>query len=282
MPTGSPQHSRSWATRLNVRDSNHGLIWSHAVRRAARRLRSVDGRRPGQPETADVDWRLPRDGPQRRDAGPQHRSRSAAVLVRSCGQPGSDAPGRPACHVRRHRCTSIRFSRLFTHVDAADPRAILDRRPRYWRAIFPAVLQALDPSGEVRQRVLERGFHRRDGRCPVRRPPPDSSSAARPTRPEAPRWPCSTARRAGRRRQLTPPIGARAAPPGPRCTTSSFPALASRRNWDRTLKSFEILAASGRDDPGQGRAGRRPHAGGISRVGVLHPGFRVQNRPTAS
>ena len=57
----------------------------------------------------------------------------------------------------RERCTSIRFSRLFTHVDSADPRAI-------WIAghdlsgSFPAVLQALGPSGEMRSEYWSAGF----------------------------------------------------------------------------------------------------------------------------
>ena len=57
----------------------------------------------------------------------------------------------------REHCTSIRFSRLFTHVDSADPRAI-------WIAghelagNFPAVLQALGPSGEVRSEYWSAGF----------------------------------------------------------------------------------------------------------------------------
>ena len=57
----------------------------------------------------------------------------------------------------REHCTSIRFSRLFTHVDSADPRAI-------WIAghdlagRFPAVLQALGPSGEVRSEYWSAGF----------------------------------------------------------------------------------------------------------------------------
>jgi len=57
----------------------------------------------------------------------------------------------------RHHCTSIRFSRLFTNVDPDDPRAI-------WIAghdlagNFPAVLQALGPSGEVRSEYWSAGF----------------------------------------------------------------------------------------------------------------------------
>ena len=57
----------------------------------------------------------------------------------------------------RHHCTSIRFSRLFTNVDPDQPRAI-------WIAghelagNFPAVLQALGPSGEVRSEYWSAGF----------------------------------------------------------------------------------------------------------------------------
>ena len=56
-----------------------------------------------------------------------------------------------------HRCTSIRFSRLFAHVDAAEPRA-------FWIAghelagSFPSVLQALDASGRVRSEYWSAGF----------------------------------------------------------------------------------------------------------------------------
>ena len=56
-----------------------------------------------------------------------------------------------------HRCTSVRFSRLFAHVDAADPHA-------FWIAghelggSFPSVLQALDASGQVRSEYWSAGF----------------------------------------------------------------------------------------------------------------------------
>jgi hypothetical protein len=55
------------------------------------------------------------------------------------------------------RCSSIRFSRLFTNVDPSDTRAI-------WIAghelagNFPAVLQALDTSGQVRSEYWSAGF----------------------------------------------------------------------------------------------------------------------------
>jgi len=57
----------------------------------------------------------------------------------------------------RQHCTSIRFSRLFTNVDPDEPRAL-------WIAghelagSFPAVLQALGPSGEVRSEYWSAGF----------------------------------------------------------------------------------------------------------------------------
>ena len=56
-----------------------------------------------------------------------------------------------------HRCTGVRFSRLFAHVDAADPHA-------FWVAghelggSFPSVLQALDASGQVRSEYWSAGF----------------------------------------------------------------------------------------------------------------------------
>jgi hypothetical protein len=68
-----------------------------------------------------------------------------------------------------HRCTNIRFTRLFTHMDAAEPRA-------FWltghdtSGLFPSLLQGLDASGRVDSEYWSAGFIismavvRRDGR----------------------------------------------------------------------------------------------------------------------
>ncbi|MCU0248761.1 MAG: hypothetical protein MUE61_00995 [Vicinamibacterales bacterium] len=56
-----------------------------------------------------------------------------------------------------HRCTSVRLSRVFAGIDAAEPRA-------FWIAghelagSFPGVLQALDGSGQVRSEYWSAGF----------------------------------------------------------------------------------------------------------------------------
>jgi hypothetical protein len=56
-----------------------------------------------------------------------------------------------------HRCTSVRFSRIFAGIDAAEPRV-------FWIAghelagSFPSVLQALDASGRVRSEYWSAGF----------------------------------------------------------------------------------------------------------------------------
>ena len=78
----------------------------------------------------------------------------------------------------RQRCTSIRFSHLFTKADRSEPRV-------FWIAghelggSYPAVLQSLDASGRVRSEYLERGVHWRDGGCPDERPPVDSGGQRR-------------------------------------------------------------------------------------------------------
>ena len=129
-----------------------------AVRGAARRLRSVDGRRQGQPETPDVDWRFPRDGPQRRDPGPQFRSGPAHVLVRSCGQPGSNAPNRPA--TSRSGASTARASaspgcsRMSTQpipARSGSPATI-------WRAVSRRSCRPSAHRGEVRSEYWSAGF----------------------------------------------------------------------------------------------------------------------------
>jgi hypothetical protein len=56
-----------------------------------------------------------------------------------------------------HRCTNVRFSRVFAGIDAAEPRV-------FWIAghelagSFPSVLQALDASGRVRSEYWSAGF----------------------------------------------------------------------------------------------------------------------------
>ena len=178
----------------------------------------------------------------------------------------------------REHLTSIRLQTVHACRPRRFPRAF-DRRPRTG-GNFPAVLQALGPSGDVRSEYWSAGFaYRRNGRRSARRTAAAWLSwAARPTRPAAARSPYST----GTRRALSP-----AADPAYRCTGCPagtplhylvFPRSRLQTELEQIRSSRGDPRCAGRDDPNPSHPGRRPPCWWNSRVGVLHPEFRVQNR----